>query len=49
MVLIVKDAKRSIVCVEMERAQKFDRFQLGAAACEGQRIMSNLIHKPLNS
>jgi len=29
MVLIVKDAKRSIVCVEMERAQKFDRFQLG--------------------
>jgi hypothetical protein len=41
MVLIVKDAKRSNVCVEMELAQKFDRFQLGAAACEGQGIMSN--------
>jgi len=45
MVLIVKDAKRSNVCVEMECAHKFERFQLGTAACEGQRIISNLIHK----
>jgi hypothetical protein len=28
MVLIVKDAKRSNVCVEMEWAQKFDRLKI---------------------
>lgn len=44
MVLIVKDAKRSNVRMEMEWAQKFDRFQLGGAACEGQRIMSKMIY-----
>jgi len=37
MVLIVKDAKRSIVCVEMEWAQKLDRFQLGWSSVLGPK------------
>jgi hypothetical protein len=41
MVLIVKDEKRSNVCVEMEWAQKFDRYQLGSMSQIGDAQLEN--------